>query len=180
MPSVETPRLLLRMFTPEDLDGLADIFGKAAVMKYLGLEGQPMSREETETALDSMIRHWERHGFGRWAVVERGGERLIGCAGLRSFESVAELVYLLDEPYWGRGLATEIARACLRFGFETHGFGRVVALVRPKNAASRRVLEKTGMSFDGETEMFGIHVARYSLSRDEYRPDGAAYGLCPD
>ena len=175
MPRVETARLLLRPFTGEDLDDLCEIFDKPGVMKYLGVDCQPMSRAETETALLSMIRHWRRHGFGRWAVVSKDDGRLIGCAGLRSYQAVAELVYLLDEPYWGRGLATEVARACLRFGFETQGFDRVVAFARLRNAASRRVLDKLGMSFDGETTVFGIHVAQYSLRRAEFRPDDSAY-----
>ena len=168
MSRVETSRLLLRPFTPEDLDDLCEILGKAEVMKYLGLEGKPMSRRETETALHSMIRHWAHHGFGRWAVVEKEGGRLIGCAGLRSYERVAELVYLLDKSYWGMGLATEVARACVRFGFETQGFERIVAFARLKNAASRRVLEKLGMRSDGEATVFGIYVARYSLRREEF------------
>jgi ribosomal-protein-alanine N-acetyltransferase len=177
MSSVETSRLLLRPFSGEDLDDFSDILCKAGVMKYLGTDCQPMSRRETETALHSMIRHWRRHGFGRWAVISREGGRLIGCAGLRSYQSVAELVYLLDEPYWGRGLATEVARACLRFGFETQGFDRIVAFARRRNAASRRVLDKLGMSFDGEATVFGIRVAQYSLRREEFRPDDSAYEI---
>ncbi|HEX7173758.1 MAG TPA: GNAT family N-acetyltransferase, partial [Pyrinomonadaceae bacterium] len=177
MPRVETSRLLLRPFTAEDLDDFSEILGKPGVMKYLGTDCQPMSRAETETALRSMIGHWRRHGFGRWAVVSKEGGRLIGCAGLRSYQAVAELVYLLDEPYWGRGLATEVARACLRFGFETQGFDRIVAFARLRNAASRRVLDKLGMSFDGETTVFGIHVAQHSLRREEFRPDHSAYEI---
>jgi ribosomal-protein-alanine N-acetyltransferase len=177
MPRVETSRLLLRPFTGEDLDDFSTILRKPGVIKYLGAECKPMSRGETETALRSMICHWRRHGFGRWAVVSKDGGRLIGCAGLRSYQAVAELVYLLDEPYWGKGLATEIARACLRFGFETQGFDRIVAFARPRNAASRRVLAKLGMSFDGETNVFGVHVAQYSLRREEFRPDDSAYEI---
>ena len=177
MPRVETSRLLLRPFTGEDLDNFSTILRKPGVMKYLGADCQPMSRGETETALRSMIRHWRRRDFGRWAVVSKEGGRLIGCAGLRSYQAVAELVYLLDEPYWGRGLATEVARACLRFGFETQGFDLIVAFARPGNAASRRVLDKLGMSFDGETNVFGIHVAHYSLRREEFRPDDSAYEI---
>ena len=88
----------------EDLDDLDSIFSKPDVMKYLGLQGQPMTREETETALVSMIKHWERHGYGRLAVISKVDGQLIGCAGLRNFEDEAELVYLIDSPYWGQGL----------------------------------------------------------------------------
>ncbi len=166
---VETERLWLRVFSPDDLEDLARIFSKPEVMKYLGLEGKPVSKEETETALLSMIKHWERHGYGRWAVVDKESGSLIGYAGLRNHEDTAELVYLFDEPYWGKGLATEVARACLEFGFELHGLETIIAFAKPLNASSRRVLEKIGMQFVGETTVYGIFVVQYSLSHDVYR-----------
>lgn len=168
MDNVTTARTLLRPFTTADLDDLARIFAKPPVMKYLGPHGEPMSRDETREALKSMIRHWSRHGFGRWAVMERACGQMIGCAGLRSFEGIAELVYLLDEPAWGKGLATEVARACLRFGFETQAFPRVVAFARPGNLASRRVMEKIGMCFEGSGRIFGIEVVRYAITREQF------------
>ncbi len=84
MVELETDRLILRMFTPRDLDALYYIFSKPNVMKFLGLNGEPMTRAETETALLSIIKHWQRHGYGRWAVVSKEDEKLIGCAGLRN------------------------------------------------------------------------------------------------
>ena len=101
MIKLETDRLVLRSFTLDDLDDLDRIFSKPLVMKYLGLHGEPMTRDETETALVSMIKHWERHGYGRLAVVSKANEQLIGCAGLRNFEDKAELVYLIDESVLG-------------------------------------------------------------------------------
>ena len=165
---IETERLRLRQFTMGDLDELAPIFGNPQVMKYLGLNCQPVPREETETALASMIRHWEQKGFGRWAVVLKENDKLIGCAGLRSYEGTAELVYLLDEPFWGKGLATEIARACLKYGFEKHNFPQIIAFTRPGNAASRHILDKIGMRFEREDLFFGIVAVLYSISQEEF------------
>ena len=156
------------MFTLEDLDALAAIFGNANVMKYLGLDCKPISREETETAIVSIIKHWKERDFGRWAVTCRENNQLIGCAGFRSYEESAELFYILDEPYWGKGLATEIAGECLRFGFKERDLTEVIALTRPANAASRRVLEKIGMRFDGEVTVFGIDAVRYILKCEDY------------
>jgi RimJ/RimL family protein N-acetyltransferase len=96
---LETNRLILRKFTIDHLAALDRIFRNPKVMKYLGLHGEPMSREEIETALHSIIKHWDRHGFGRWTVISKKGRKLIGCSGLRSYEGIAELVYLIDEPY---------------------------------------------------------------------------------
>ena len=91
MPELETDRLLLRQFALGDLDALAQIFADPEVVKHLG-SGEPASREETETALRSIIAHWGRHGFGRWAAVYRPTRELIGYGGLRSFQGEPELV----------------------------------------------------------------------------------------
>jgi ribosomal-protein-alanine N-acetyltransferase len=165
---IETERLRLRQFTVDDLDELARIFADPQVMKYLGTECQPMTREETETALLSMIRHWERNNFGRWAVISKDDDKLIGCAGLRSYEGTAELVYLLDEPFWGKGLGSEIARACLKYGFEQHDFPRIIAMTRRANSASRNVMEKNGMTYEKEDTPFGVFVVVYEISREQY------------
>jgi ribosomal-protein-alanine N-acetyltransferase len=155
------------MFTMDDLDELSPIFADAEVIKYLG-SGKPATREESHTALVSIIRHWERHGFGRWAVIDKPTQKLIGYGGLRSFDGEPELVYLLAKPYWGRGLATEIARACLKYGFEERGFESIIALVKTANAASQRVIGKIGMSFEKTIHVFGIDAFRYSISRAAY------------
>lgn len=168
MVNLETNRLLLRNFTLDDLDSLARIFAKPNVMKYLGLEGKPMTREETEVALVSIIKHWERHNFGRWAVVYKESGNLIGYSGLRSYEGTGELVYLIDETYWSKGLATELAAACLAFGFKERDFENIVAFARPGNTASRKVMEKVGMKFVRETTVFGVFVVQYEISRDYY------------
>src|SRR4051812_37251392 len=101
MNGIETERAILRMFTINDLDDLASILGNPQVMKYLELDCQPLSREQTEITIASIIRHWETNGFGRWAIVLKKDSKLIGMAGFRSYEQLAELIYILDEPYWG-------------------------------------------------------------------------------
>lgn len=167
MDEIETSRLQLRHFTLDDLDELAAIFSDSLVLKYLA-NGQAVTREETESALLSMIRHWQRHGYGRWAVVQRETQKLIGYGGLRNFEGTPELVYLLARPYWNCGLATEIARGCLEFGFMRKNFERIVALTRPNNVASRRVMEKAGLSYERNDNYFNIDVVVYSLTRSSY------------
>lgn len=182
LPEISTERARLRQFTPHDLDDLARIFSKPGVMRYLGLHGTPLPREETETILLSMIAHWKRRGFGRWAVESVEDGRLIGSAGLRSYGEQAELVYLLDEPFWGRGLATEVARACLDFAFRVARLDLVVAFIRPDNLASSRVVKKLGMTHEGDVDFFKLMsemgvdlspsnegetliVSRYSITR---------------
>lgn len=115
MPEIETSRLRLRLFTPDDLDDLERLFSDPAVMLYLGVEaGKTMSREETEETLRGIIKVWHKRGFGRWAVIHKELNQFIGLCGLKLLEDDAELIYVLEKEYWGQGLATK-ARA----GFAT-------------------------------------------------------------
>jgi ribosomal-protein-alanine N-acetyltransferase len=167
MNEIETERLQLRLFQPDDLDDLSLIFGDPDVVRYLG-SGQPAQREETETALMSIIRHWEAYGFGRWAAICKQTRKLIGYCGLRNFQGTAELVYLLSKQYWGMGLATEMARASVKFGFEEKKFERIIAMAKLANVASQRVMNKIGMTFQTNAQIFNMEVALYSLNRAAY------------
>lgn len=177
MHEVETARLRLRMFCSDDLDALALIFADLNVMEFIGKDGLPIPLGETALALDSIVRHWHRHGFGRWAVEDKEEGRLIGYAGIRSLEGQPELVYLLAKKYWGRGLATEAAGACLRYGFREKHFDSILALSRPLNVRSRRVMEKLGMRFEKDANYFGIDVVQYVIRRHEYGDDDSFYLL---
>lgn len=167
MDEIHTRRLWLRRFTPDDLDELALIFSDPLVLKYL-TPGRAATREETKHVLLSMTRHWQRHGYGRWAVVEQCTQRLIGYGGLRCFDGTPELVYLLDRPYWNCGFATEIARGSLDYGFMQRKFERIIALARPDNLASRRVMEKAGMSYERDANFFDVDVVLYAMTRSQY------------
>jgi ribonuclease HII len=166
-PEIETARARLRMFTLDDLDDLHAILSDPEVVRHVGT-GLPITREETEAALKSIISHWERRGTGRWAVTDKASGRLIGWAGLRLLEGTPEVVYLLTKDYWGNGLATEVARACLSYGFDRRHFGRIVAIAMPANLASQRVMEKLGMRREGEARYYGYDVVRYAILREEF------------
>lgn len=169
MPTIETQRLFLRMFTPDDLDDLYRLFTDPDVMRYVG-KGELMSRHDTETALISIIKHWERHGFGRWAIIDKETQKFIGYGGLRMLIDTPEVVYHLAKPYWRLGLATEMASASLRFGFRSRGFDRIVAIARPENLASIHVMEKIGMRYEKHAVYYDIPVVQYSISKENYQP----------
>ena len=174
MPTIETQRLYLRTLTLDDLDDLFLILSDPEVIRYVG-SGQPASREETRTALLSIINHWKLHGFGRWAVVDKESQRLIGFGGLRSLFGTPEVVYHLAKWCWGKGLATEMAGAVLRYGFEEHPFDRIVAIAKPLNVASVRVMEKVGMKYVKHTSYYEIDVVEYELVRSRFRSGGSFY-----
>lgn len=179
MPSIETERLRLQMFRPDDLDRLAVLFSDPDVVRYVG-DGKTVDREETERALQSIIKHWQTHGFGRWAVVDKNTREFLGFGGLRSLFGTPEVVYHLAKASWGKGIATELAQAALRFGFEDRGFERIVAIAHPLNAKSVHVMEKLGMRYEMHTSYYDIDVIQYGISREQFKPNNSAYAVLPD
>jgi RimJ/RimL family protein N-acetyltransferase len=179
MAQIETERLLLRMFRPDDLDDLAALFADPDVLRYVG-DGKPASREEADRALQSIIKHWQTNGFGRWAVVDKHSREFIGFGGLRSLFGKPEVVYHFAKAHWGKGFATELGRAALRFGFEDRGFDRIVAIAKPLNVASIHVMEKLGMKFEKNATYYDIEVVQYGITRDEFEPGDSVYLVLPD
>lgn len=167
------------MFRLDDLDNLATLLADADVVRYVG-NGLPISRGESEDALHSIIRHWNDHGFGRWAITEKESGGFIGYGGLRSLLGTPEVVYHFARAYWGRGLGTEMARASLRFGFDEHQFDHIVAVAKPENAASIHVMEKVGMKYEMHTAYYNIDVIQYRLARSEFTIDNSPYILQPE
>ena len=164
---IETERLRLRMLRDSDLDDLAALFADPDVMRYVG-NGQPADRAEAEKALTSIIAHWERHGFGRWAIEDKHANEFVGYGGLRSLFGTPEVVYHFAKRHWGKGFATETARASLQFGFIEKGFDRIVAIAKPGNAASIHVMEKVGMHFEMQTSYYDIEVVQYAITAQEF------------
>ncbi|HYP53870.1 MAG TPA: GNAT family N-acetyltransferase [Pyrinomonadaceae bacterium] len=176
-PVIETSRLLLRRLRDDDFDALARLFADPDVMRHLQ-DGEAVSREESAVHFRNLKEnYWDEHGFGRWAVVSKSSGEVIGFCGLRLLEGTPEIVYVLAKSHWGRGLATEAARACLRFAFEHHGFERVVAITRPPNAASRRVMERLGMKFVREDDFYGYNCVLYSIDRADFKTDDEHFKL---
>lgn len=150
-PAVQTPRLRLRGFVPEDLDLLDRLNRDPEVMRYMG---GPMTRAQTEAMLrERILDYGARHpGLGIWATLERASGACIGMHVLNHIQGEAhvQVGYRLFPRVWGRGYATEMARALLRYGFVELGLERICAIADPANLASLRVLEKCGLRRDGE------------------------------
>ena len=171
------------MFTAADLNDLSRIYADADVMKYLS--GHPLTREETASWLNYFLAGWEQYGFGWWALTLKERGELIGHCGLQFIHVTpdVEVTYGLDKACWRTGLASEAARGCLRYGFEELKLDRIYALADPGNVRSHRVMERVGMSYD-KTEYYKDSfyegdLIYYSVSRDQYRPDGSPYNLRP-
>ncbi len=166
---VSTNRLLLRQFREEDLGAYAKIMGDHMVGKWLP-KGDGYTREETKRSLKSILEHWDKYDFGIWAVVNKKKDVLLGRCGLNwiAETSEVEVDFVLAKNHWGRGYATEAAKAALTYGFEVLKLDRIIALAKPENTSSRRVIEKIGMRYTKNAEYWGITCAYYEISKTEH------------
>lgn len=171
MPEIETSRLRLRMLSLDDVDDFAAIFADPEAMKFIGIDaGTVLSRAETSDVLQRMIAFWKRNGFGRWAVINKTDQKLIGLCGLRLLDGEPELFYLFAKASWGKGFATEAAAAVIRYGFEELKFDRIIAVIRSGNAASLNVVRKIGMRTEEQGNRYGLDVVRFVATRSEFQP----------
>src|SRR5213592_2121688 len=140
MVTLETDRLTLRMLRESDLDAYAEMCGDPEVMRYIG-DGQPLARPMAWRNLAMMVGHWSLRGYGLWAVEERASGALVGRIGFWNPDGWpgVELGWMLRQAYWGRGYATEGARAALQVAFEQWQWPQLISLIHPDNAASIRV-----------------------------------------
>lgn len=163
---LETERMMLRELVPEDVDDLMLIFSDPEAMRYYP---STKSREEAERWIRWVTGSYEQNGFGLWACVLKETGELCGQCGLMPQEvegrREVEVGYLFVREFWGRGLATEAARASRDSGFEQLGRRRLVSLINPQNIPSRRVAERIGMGLEKEIEWRGRSTCVYSVAR---------------
>lgn len=150
-PVLTTTRLVLRGWRDSDLEPFAALNADPAVMRHFPAL---LRREESDAAAGRIRAAFARQGWGLWAVEVPGEAEFIGFVGLASprfqahFTPCVEIGWRLAAPFWGRGLASEGARAALEFGFAEVGLDEIVAMAVPSNRASLRVMEKIGMRYD--------------------------------
>jgi len=141
----------LHRFTRDDLDWLSAIYANAEITRYLG---GVKTRADIAAMLESrIIRYYDRHpGYGIWLTVEKATGARLGFHLLNNIqgESIIQIGYTLTKEAWGRGFATEVAFAVLRYGFVDLGLPRIVGMANLDNIASQRVLEKIGLERHGE------------------------------
>ena len=148
---LRTDRLVLREWRDSDLERFAALNVDPAVMRHFPAL---LSRDESDAVAGRIRAAFDRQGWGFWAVELLGEAPFIGFIGIGSprfeahFTPCIEIGWRLAAPYWGRGLATEGARAALGFGFELLHLDEIVAMAVPGNRASLRVMEKLGMRYD--------------------------------
>jgi RimJ/RimL family protein N-acetyltransferase len=166
IPTLTTHRLTLRPFTENDVAPLYCILNQPNILQYFPNPEAP-SMERVHKIIENQLNHWEEHNLGWWAVVPQGGSELIGWNGLQYLPETdeVEVGYLLSNQFWGRGYATEGAKASLEFGFDQLGLKRIIGLTHPDNKASQKVLLKCGLEFINLANYFDMQLHRYSIEK---------------
>lgn len=168
IPTLFTPRLILRPWAIEDAETLYHILQEKDILRYFPNPTSP-ALDRLERYIARHQAHWQARGYGHWAVVSREDGQVLGWNGLEYLPELndTEVAYLLSPRVWGQGLASEAARAAVHFGLETACLESIIGLVHPENTASIRVLEKCGLAFEELITLWGIELRRYRVRRGD-------------
>jgi RimJ/RimL family protein N-acetyltransferase len=153
--ALQTARLVLRQWRESDLAPFARMNADPEVMRHFP---SVLTREQSDALVRRIATHFEKHGFGPWAVEVRDSGAFAGFTGLSipafdaPFTPCVEIGWRLAREHWGQGYATEAARASLAYGFDALGLEEIVSFAVRENRASRRVMEKLGMTHDASED----------------------------
>jgi len=173
MQVLETTRIILREFCPDDVDALSLVLSDADTMRfYLS----PYDRAGVEAWITRNMNRYAKDGHGLWAMILKTSGELIGDCGPTVQEvdgkNEVEIGYHLRRDHWGRGVATEAACGCRDFVFERLTVDHVISLIRPENLPSRRVAERVGMKVWKEVIWRDLPHVVYSLDRNKTGAEG--------
>ncbi|QDP84536.1 GNAT family N-acetyltransferase [Chryseobacterium sp. SNU WT5] len=174
---IETSRLLLREIIAEDVEMIYLLDSNAKVMKYLGVK-PVTTKAESEKTIKNIRKQYKENGIGRWAVIEKESNLLIGWSGLKvltepinGFKNVYEIGYRFLPEYWGKGYATEAGKAVLDYGFNLMNLDIIYACADIKNGDSCRILkDKLGFAEKGTfvDDVDNAICQWYELTKEKY------------
>lgn len=166
---LETERLIIRPYTLEDLPELIEMRSDPQVYRYLG-GWERQNPAEVTKRMDFYLDCYEKFGFGTSKMIWKENGEHIGSSGLQPLEDTGEIEvgYTLKPSYWRRGIGSEAAFAWLKYGFETAGLQRIVAVCDEENVGSWRIMEKCGMTYEGMKPAYGMECRLYAISKDEF------------
>lgn len=163
---LHTPRLRLEPFADRHFDGLFALNSDPVVMRYLGA---PDTAESVRASIARVEALWAERGFSWWAILPAGSDEIVGAGCVQHIENdpanPIEVGWRLRPADWGKGYATEAARAMLAFGFARTDAARLYAVADPANAASIGVMRRLGMTDLGLRRYYGADCATYCLER---------------
>ncbi len=161
----QTPCLILRQLTLDDVENLTAIYADPVVMRFF--DGTYTYEKTKQWLQERVFKFYEQKGWGLWATIYKMNNKLIGRCGLTpqlvdGTEEI-EIGYLLAKEYWGMGLATEAACFSRDYGFEKLGANRLISLIDPDNIASQKVAKKVGLTYEKDTYMWNKTVRIYAM-----------------
>lgn len=170
MITLETERLLLRMWKQDDFETYANIVGDPDVARYLA-DGRPLARWEAWRQMAMFVGHWHLRGYGIWAVEERQTNQLVGRIGFFNPEGWPgfEIGWALAKQHWGKGYATEGARKALDYIFRETTRDHVISVIHPENTASMKVATRVGEQLERGAELMGHEVLVYGITRGSWQ-----------
>lgn len=156
----------MRPMGADDVDAIATLWADPGITRFLPSRGVPIPREATEKVVASFVEHWQQRGYGVWTIVKNNSE-VIGYCGLRYLDQLGEveLLYGLAKVYWGQGITSQASQAAITYGFNTTSLDKIIALALPENQASRRVMEKAGLRYVKQIQIFNLDAVYYSIER---------------
>ncbi len=184
IPTLTTERLRLRALCRNDFEDYAALYADPEVLRYLGGGGAIWDRGRSWRHLAFLVGHWHLGGNGMWAVELRATGAFVGTIGFAEPAGWpgCELAWILAPQWWGRGYATEGARAALAYGFTVMKKDRVISLIHPENRASVRVAERLGLDLQGRTDHVLGERLCYGIDRERHAArsrNPSAGGSCP-
>ncbi|MFD1630716.1 GNAT family N-acetyltransferase [Pseudopedobacter beijingensis] len=171
---IETERLILRELLPTDVEGIFELDSDPEVHQYLG--NNPIkTREEAAEAIAFIRQQYTDLGIGRWAIIDKQTNEFIGWSGLKlvtdeynKHSNYYDLGYRLIKKYWGKGIATETAKAWLHYAFETLKVDAVYAMTDCGNAGSDKILKKVGLQLVESFVLDEIMHNWYTIDRESF------------
>ncbi len=171
-PSIilETERLLIREHVLSDAPFFFELNSNYNVVKYTG-DVAFNNLEEAENIVRYVMNQYKENGYGRWLVAEKKTNNPIGWCGLKfhSDTNETDIGYRLLESAWGKGYATESAKACINYGFKHFHLNHIVGNAMKENIASIHVFKKLGMTYLNDTLIDNIPSVTYELYKENFK-----------
>lgn len=166
---IETERLILRPFTIEDAEASYEMNSDPEVMQYLGGVTVQSVDEVREILQKTTLADYEKHGFGRFAVIHKETNEFVGFCGLKFIDEFGEVDhgYRFRPKFWRQGFGYEASLPCIDFAFNDLGLDRVVAIADPENIASVTLLTKLGFAYEEDRHIYGDEFAYYGLNKSK-------------
>lgn len=151
---LETPRLILRAFTLDDVDAMYQLMTVPQVIRYVGNKPAQSKQDTLDYLQQYPLRDYQMYGYGRFACVWKETGQVIGFSGIKYLDEIqqTELGYRFLPEFWRKGLATEAGLAVIEFA-KNLGLNRLVAVIHPENEGSKQVALRLGFALEGTTAL---------------------------